>query len=207
MSNLNYTVQSNKQKRSFAAAFIAFIAVIAILIGATIFIIANRNHDQQMELITIHSETPILKIYRVLDREMTIKEVTDAAAMISPEAEIRLYQDGRGEISIPGQDDVVRFYHNLGLIDSEENDTELTDEIEDADDIDMEEITVTEIVDYQPTSIVRDPEYLFFSGEAGYAIYYNADEDYYEVSDMGEVYQFSTKEEAIGSYLAPIVKE
>ena len=177
---------------------LALLATIIVIVAT--LTITDRNRDPSMELVANHSETPVLKLYRSLSPEMTIAELSRAATAASHKMEVKLYQDGRGEVTMPEQTDIIRFYHNLGTEGAEDDSDELDDEVVDND-------TTTEITDYPSTETIFDIEYLSFLGEAGYAIYYNADEGYYEVSDMGEVYQFDTKEDAIEAFLAPVVKE
>lgn len=172
-----------------------------VIVVAILVTMNNNGRSPSMELVPNHSETPILNLYRNLDPQMTIAELSQESTAISPEMEIKLYQDGRGEVTMSNQTDVIRFYHNLGMIESEDNPEELNN------DVVVDEDTVTEITDYQPTETIYNIEYLSFYSEAGYAIYYNEDENCYEVSDMGEVYQFDTKEDAIGAFLAPVVQE
>ena len=200
MDNSEYVSQSSGRNRGLIIIPIILTLLAAVIIIVATLNVANRNHAPSMELVTNHSETPILKLYKNLGSEMTIAELSQAATAVSSEMEVKLYQDGRGEVTMPEQTDIIRFYHNLGASEAEDDSEELNDEVIDDD-------TTTEITDYQPTETVFDIEYLSFFGEAGYAIYFNADDNYYEVSDMGEVYQFDTKEDAIEAFLAPVVKE
>ena len=200
MEDSNIFFQANRQKKPVIFVLI-MLAILAVVITVVVTLITtSKNHTPSMELVTEHSETPILKLYENLDPQTTIANLSQAATTLSPEMAIKLYQDGHGEVIMSDQTDIIRFYHNLGTEESEE-------ELEEFDDDTIVQNTITEITDYPSTEIIYDIEYLFFIGEAGYAIYYNADDNCYEVSDMGEVYQFDTKEDAIGAFLAPIVKE
>lgn len=236
--NIAYNINA-QQKKSKVPLYIGIGAICLLIITIIVFTIVRQTDNNQSEYnyYTVREDTKTLRIYATLKEEMTAEELEKAAKTIDPEAEISFFENGTGQIKIPGEDDYILFDHALDIeaeslaeivedesaeedneettadITEDTEDDELSDEEDDALD-DQEHLHEDEVttrfeintVAYQPSDIVKEIRYAYPYADSAFVIRYSSEEDAYEVSDLMETYTFPTKQEAIDSYLAPVVE-
>ena len=202
-SNAQPTKPSNLKFKLILAGLIS-IMVIGLLI--LIALIINKN---QSPLVTTREVTPTLQIYASLPDEMPISDIEKTIQKIDNNAEVTL-DEGYGTIKIPDTNEVISFYYLYEDANEDENEetsdqtnleTETIEENLTTEEVgnDAEEETA-EII-YQP-DIAYEFTYLYEMGE--YNLYISKTSDnLYQCYDGSEVFDFSTKEEAINAFLTP----
>lgn len=190
------------------APVLAILATLGLVIGLVIVIVtifAGANNDSP--LTTVREATPTLEIYSKLPEEMTVGELIEQAKNINSDITVEFYSDGSGVMQIPDQPDSIVFDHDLA--------TDILGETEDSEEIDYsipldEEEQVEDsitVIDYQVSDVIDNIRYSYLLGDLGYVIEYSKEDNVYSVFDMNDVFNYSSKKEAIDAYLAPEVDE
>lgn len=187
-------------------SIIGFIALIAFLI----------NKNQSSSILSGKVITPTLEIYASLSEGMPLNDVQSTAKSIDDKAEITM-SEGFGIIKIPDTSESITFYY---LDKNNETTAEASnDEIlsTSAEELLSEEEVVNTGLDLENTEGLEEPSktyksnrgydfvYLYEMGE--YNLYISGDEEnLFQYYDGVNIFEFSTKQEAINTYLSPLIE-
>lgn len=194
----NRTTQPNNLK--FKIFLISIISVMVIGLVILIILITNKNNTQP---VTTRENTPTLQIYAELPDEMPISDIEKTIKKIDSSAEVTL-DEGYGMIKIPNTNEYISFFYlyqdnENEIIEEDEESEDIEDESYDDSDESDEENEITEII-YQP-DIAYDFTYVYDLGEDGLYIS-RVTNNLYQSYNGEEVFDFTTKEEAIEAYLS-----
>ena len=181
--------KNKKTKTIFAIIGLAVVLVIALII---ILASVTGNNQNGPELSEARENTPTLQLYASLENEMTLEDIEKAANSANAGFEVATYDDGTGTVRIPEKEDYLIFDYDI-----EEN--------EDEEEYDST-YTINQVT-LQPDEIIYNIRYVFEIGDDGYFISFSEDSGMYQVFDFDEVFDYSTKKEAIEAFLAPVVTE
>ena len=180
---------NKKTKTIFAIIGLAVVLVIVLII---ILVSVTGNNQSGPEPGEARENTPTLQLYASLENEMTLEDIEQAANSTNVGFEVATYDDGTGTVRIPEKEDYLVFDYDI-----EENE----DEEEYDSTYTINQVTI------QPDEIIYDIRYVYEIGDDSYFISFSEDSGMYQVFDFDEVFDYSTKKEAIEAFLAPVVTE
>ena len=203
----NQLTQSNHRKRNIVITIAGFLLTIFITATITTLIVNNiddsETDTEYEETTIIRKNTPLLELYASLNEEMTIDELKAILQKDYSNAKLTIYDDNTGNVSMnDNNNDFVSFYYDTMSTDEEESDEESDEENTTSTPTNYE---VSEITDYDPSTLIRDIEYIYQPDEledSPLSIGYSEDDETYYVNVFYDVFDFATKEQAINAYLS-----
>ena len=183
-------------KLKILAVVVAALIIVALVLAAIIF---ARNNRKPSEIISAgKNNTATLQIYAALDNEIPIESLEGVVKEQGYGAKVDIY-DGYGTIVLPGnENEIISF----------QLDNEATSE----DDEEPFEDSWAGILGARQPNTAYDFVYSLQSrGTDGPDIYIAQESDtsgiIFRYFDGTDLYDFPTKEEAIASYLAPVLED
>lgn len=206
--NTNQPVKSNNK---FKFILIGLIAIVIVALIALFVLLINRD---QSPLNPGREATAVLNLYANLPDETPMDEIEKTIKNIDNNAEITM-EDSYGIIKIPGNEhEFISFYYDSESTEAEDLNNETT-EIENSESNSLAEDEAFED-EWEGTYEVHQPNtaynfiYIYEYPEDDYALYiareYNDSTVSFQYFDGTDIFDFSSKQEAIDAYLAPTVK-
>ena len=166
------------------------LAIIAIIILVIVLVALLNGGDQAVSVQGAGEDTPILQLYMELDNETTIEELEQQVKKTTPSATIKYEDDYSGYVTIDGYRDQLAFSIEP------RTDEIIIDELLEEDD----EASSQPVI-YNSDDVVYDISYELLEGDDGYYIAYSDYGEIYQLYDLQELREFSTKKEAVDAYL------
>ena len=198
-----YNDNLSKRKKLLIVVICGTILIVGLII-ALIAIASNNSSDEDETvayLVTERENTPMLQTYAVLKNEMRLEELKQAVEANAPNAQLIIRNDGMGYFQEPDGKDYLAFYFEPPI------DTNAMEKELEGIDTTEEAVNEAPTIDYNPEIQVYDIRYVYAfddSEDSPLSISYSQENGMYEVFNLDDVFTFSTRQEAIEAYLAPI---
>ena len=203
--NPNKSAKSNGKLKFIIIGIVAMVIVAALIALSIIF----AGGGSQSALTPGREETPTLKIYANLPDEIPISDIEKTVKNIDANAEV-VMNDDYGIIKISGTEhEFISFNFNTTTTETDSTDVDDAEDELMTEDEPFEDEWEGTYEAHQPNT-AYDFIYTYEYPEYDYALWisrvYDGSFASYQYSDGTDIFDLSSKQEAIDAYLAPVAK-